>query len=185
MRVGVFFGERFEEVEALTVVDILRRQGYDVATVSVGHSHHVGGSHSIVIKTDFVISEVWLKSFDIIVLPGGPGFDNLEKCDSLMKTVRKFNNEEGKLLAAICAAPSILGAQGVLEGKKATCFPGYEDKCKGAIMTGEEAVWDKNVITGRSAGCAVAFALKIIEAVDGVEAAKSMADKICYDHYGV
>lgn len=182
MRIGVFFGERFEEIEALTTVDILKRAGYDVETVSVGHSHHVGGSHSIIIKTEFTVDDVWFKNYDCLILPGGPGHTNLEKCSLLMKYVKKFN-EEGKLLAAICAAPSILGRAGVLEGKKATCFPGYEDQCKGAIMTGEEAVWDKNVITGRSAGCAVPFALKIIEAISGKEAAEKMAKDIYYDHF--
>ncbi len=182
MRIGVFFGERFEEIEALTVVDILRRQGYDVETVSVGHSHHVGGSHSIIVKTDFVVDEVWFKTFDMLILPGGPGHTNLEKCDLLMKYVKRFN-EEGKLLAAICAAPSILGRAGVLAGKKATCFPGYEKELLGAEYTGDEVVWDKNVVTGRSAGCAVPFALKIIEAIDGREAADKMAATICYDHY--
>lgn len=182
MRIGVFLGERFEEVEALTVVDLLRRQGYDVETVSVGHSHHVGGSHSIVVKADFVIDEVWLKTYDLLVLPGGPGHKNLEKCDLLMKYVKKFN-DEGKKLAAICASPSILGRAGVLEGKKVTCFPGFEDECKGAICTGAEVEYDANVITGRSAGTAVPFALKIIEAFDGKEAADKMAQSIYYDYY--
>lgn len=182
MRIGVFLGERFEEVEALTVVDILKRQGYDVETVSVGHSHHVGGSHSIVVKADFVIDEVWLKTYDLLVLPGGPGHKNLEKCDLLMKYVKKFN-EEGKKLAAICAAPSILGRAGVLKGKTVTCFPGYEAECLGATCTGAEAEISENVITGRSAGAAVPFALKIIEAFEGKEAAKKMAEAIFYDHY--
>lgn len=182
MRIGVFLGERFEEIEALTVVDLLRRQGYDVETVSVGHSHHVGGAHSIVVKADFVIDEVWLKTYDLLVLPGGAGHKNLEKCDLLMKYVRKFN-DEGKKLAAICASPSILGRAGVLEGKKVTCFPGFEDQCKGAECTGAEAEYDTNIITGRSAGAAIPFALKIIEAFDGKEAAAKMAESICYDYY--
>lgn len=182
MRIGVFFGERFEEVEALTVVDLLKRAGHDVETVSVGHSHHVGGSHSIVIKTDFTVDEVWFKTYDVLVLPGGPGHPNLEKCALLMKYVKKFN-EEGKLLAAICAAPSILGRAGVLEGKKVTCFPGFEAECIGAEVTGAEAEWDKNIITGRSAGCAVPFSLKIVEALDGKEAAKKLAHDIYYDHF--
>lgn len=182
MRIGVFFGERFEEIEALSVVDILKRAGHDVETVSAGHSHHVGGSHSIVIKTDFTVDEVWFKSYDMIVLPGGPGHPNLEKCSILMKYVKKFA-EEGKYVAAICASPSILGRAGILQGKRVTCFPGYEAECKGAVCTGAEAEWDGNIITGRSAGCAVPFALKIIEAIDGAEAAKKMADSLCYDYY--
>ena len=181
MRIGVFFGEHFEEVEALTTVDFLRRAGHDVECVSIGHSHHVGGSHGIIVKTDFVIDEVWLKTYGMLVLPGGSGHKNLEKCNLLMKYVKKFN-EEGKFLAAICAAPSILGRAGVLEGKRVTCFPGFEDQCIGATVTGEEAVWDGNIITGRSAGAATAFALKIIEAIDGKEKAEEMAKQIVYDH---
>ena len=99
-----------------------------------------------------------------------------------LKYVKKFN-EEGKFIAAICASPSIFGRAGLLKGKKFTCFPGYEAECKGGEYTGSEAEWDGNVITGRSAGCAVPFALKIIEAIDGRDTAKAMADKICYDHY--
>ena len=182
MRIGVFFGEHFEEIEGLTVVDILRRQGYDVETISVGHTHHVGGSHGIVFKADFVVDEVWFKTFDMLILPGGPGFNNLEKCDLLMKYVKKFN-EEGKFIAAICASPSIFGRAGLLKGKKFTCFPGYEKECKGGEYTASEAEWDGNIITGRSAGCTVAFALKIIEAIDGPKAAADMAERICYDHY--
>ncbi len=182
MRIGVFFGERFEEVEALTVVDLLRRAGHEVETISVGHTHHVGGAHSIIIKTDFVVDEIWFKNLDMLVLPGGFGHKNLEKCSLLMKYVKKFN-EEGKFLAAICASPSILGRAGVLEGKTVTCFPGFQEECKGATVTDSEAEWSKNVITGRSAGSAVPFSLKIIEAIDGKEKALSMAKEICYDHF--
>lgn len=182
MRVGVFFGERFEEIEALTTVDLLRRAGLDVETVSVGHSHHVRGSHSIEIKTDFLVADVWFKTYDCLVLPGGPGHTNLEKCDLLVKYIKKFN-DEGKLIAAICASPSILGRAGVLNGRKFTCFPGYEGDCVGGEYTGEEAVLDGNIVTGRSAGCAIPFSLKIVEALLGKDAAKKLSDDIYYDHY--
>lgn len=182
MRIGVFFGEGFEEIEALTTVDLLRRAGYDVETVSVNNTHHVMGSHGVEIRTDYYISEVSVSAMDMIVLPGGPGHKNLEKCAHLMKRIKKFN-DEGKWLAAICASPSILGRAGVLEGKKATCYPGYEDQLFGAECTGAEAEWDKNVITGRSAGCSVSFALKIVEALSGKEAAKKLSDSIYFDHF--
>lgn len=182
MRIGVFLGERFEEVEALTTIDLLRRAGHDVETVSVGHSHHVGGAHSIIVKADFVVDEIWFKNLDMLILPGGSGHKNLEKCPLLMKYVKKFN-EEGKWLAAICASPSIFGRAGLLEGRKVTCFPGFEDECKGATCTGAEVELDGHIITGRSAGCAIPFALKIIEALDGKERALAMAKEICYDHY--
>lgn len=182
MRAGVFFGERFEEVEALTVVDFLKRAGMDVEMVSVSHTHHVRGSHGIEIKTDFAYDEIRLGTLDLIVLPGGPGFGNLEKCDQLMKYVKRFPGE-GKYVAAICAAPSILGRAGLLKGKKATCFPGYEGELEGAEYTGEEAVIDGNIITGRSAGCAVPFSIAIVKATLGEEAAKKLADNVIYDHY--
>ena len=182
MQIAVFFGEGFEEMEALTPVDLLKRAGHNVFTVSVGHSHHVMGAHGAMIKTDFCIIETRIDNYDMIILPGGPGHKNLEKSDTLMKKVRKFN-EQGKFIAAICAAPTILGRQGVLEGKKATCFPGMEAELLKAEYTGSEAEWDGNIITGRSAGSAVAFSLKIIEALDGKEKAESLAKQIYYDHY--
>ena len=182
MRIGVFFGERFEEIEALTAVDVLRRAGLDVETVSVSHSHHVRGSHGVEIKCDLCISEVSISSYDVLVLPGGPGHPNLEKCDSLMKYVRRFP-KEGKYVAAICASPSILGRAGILEGLKVTCFPGFEAECKGATCTGAPTEWDGHVITGRSAGTAVDFALKIIEAIAGKEEALKVAENIHFDRY--
>lgn len=182
MRIGVFVGEQFEEVETLTVIDLLRRAGYDVETVSVSYSHHVYGSHHVEIKTDFVESEVHISMYDMLILPGGPGHKNLEKCNRLMRHVKVFPSDK-KYVAAICASPSILGRAGLLEGKRATCFPGYEDECKGATITGAEAEADGYVITGRSAGCAIPFSLKIVETVSGKEAAKKLADSIYYDHY--
>lgn len=182
MRAVVFIGERFEEVEALTVVDLLKRAGYDCDTTSVSHTHHVRGSHGIEIKTDFTIDEIRVSTYDLIVLPGGPGFTNLEKCDIVMKYVKRFPGE-GKYVAAICAAPSILGRAGLLDGKKATCFPGYEKELKGATYTGSEAEADGTIITGKSAGCAVPFTLKIVETISGHDAAKSLSDAIFYNHY--
>lgn len=182
MQIGVFFGEGFEEIEAVTPVDILKRAGHNVLTVSVGHSHHVMGSHGFMIKTDFCIDEIHLDNFDMLILPGGPGHKNLEKCDALMRKVKKFN-DKGKFLAAICAAPTIFGRLGILADRKATCFPGMEADLFDATYTGAEAEWDGNIITGRSAGCATQFALKIIEAIDGPGKAADMAQKIYYDHY--
>ncbi len=182
MQIAVFFGEGFEEIEAVTPVDLLKRAGHEVLTVSVSHSHHVMGSHGSMYKTDYCIDEVHIDNFDMLLLPGGPGHKNLEKCDLLMRKVRKFA-DKGKYLAAICAAPTILGRAGVLAGKKATCFPGMEAELYDAEYTGSEAEWDGNIITGRSAGCATAFALRIVEAFDGAEKAKELAGKIYYDYY--
>ena len=182
MHIGVFFAERFEEIEAVSPVDILKRAGHEVFTVSVGHSHHVMGSHGMMVKTDYCIDEIHIDNFDMIVLPGGPGHKDLEKCDKLMRKVKKFN-DQGKYIAAICAAPTILGRLGILAGKKATCFPGYEGELKGAECTGSPAEIDGHVITGRSAGTAVDFSLKIVEALAGHEAAEKLAASIFFDHF--
>lgn len=181
MRIGVFLGERFEEVEALTTVDLLRRAGYDVETVSVSHSQYVRGSHGVEVKADFVEAEVHISMYDVLVLPGGPGHTNLEKNNRLMKHVKLFPGD-GKHVCAICAAPAILGRAGLLNGRKATCFPGFEKELNGAVCTGAEAEWDGPFITGRSAGCAVPFALKIVEALSGKEAAVKLANDIYYDY---
>lgn len=182
MQIGVFFGEGFEEVEAITPVDLLKRAGHNVLTVSVGHSHHVMGSHGCMYKTDFCIDEIRIDNMDMIILPGGPGHKNLEKCDALMKKVKKFF-EKGKYVAAICASPTIFGRLGILADKKATCFPGMEAELFDATYTGAEAEWDKNIITGRSAGCAIPFTLRIVEALDGKEKAQKLAESIYYDYY--
>ena len=182
MQIGVFLGEGFEEVEALTPVDLLKRAGHNVMTVSVSHSHHVMGAHGVMVKADFCIDEVHLTNMDMLILPGGGGYKNLEKCSHLMHKVTQFN-EKGKYVAAICAAPTILGRLGVLAGKKATCFPGMEADLFDATYTKSEAEWDGNIITGRSAGCATAFALRIIEVIDGEDRARKMAEAIYYDHY--
>lgn len=182
MQIGVFLGEGFEETEALAPVDLLKRAGHNVLTVSVSHSHHVMGAHSVMVKADFCIDEVHMDNFEMLILPGGGGYKNLEKCDALMRKVKKFN-EKGKYIAAICAAPTILGRLGVLADKKATCFPGMEADLFDAQYTGAEAEWCGNIITGRSAGCAIPFALRIIEAIDGKAAAEKMAKTIYYDYY--
>ena len=182
MFIGVFFGEGFEEIEAITPVDLLKRAGHDVLTVSVSHSHHVMGAHGIMIKTDYCIDEIHVSNFDMLVFPGGGGYKNLEKCDHLMRRAKKFA-VEGKYVAAICAAPTILGRLGILADKKATCFPGMEADLFDATYTKSEAEWDGNIITGRSAGCAVPFALRLIEAIDGPKKAREIAEKICYDYY--
>ncbi len=184
MQIGVFFGEGFEEMEALTPVDLLKRAGHNVLTVSVGHSHHVMGAHGAMVKTDFCIDEIHIDNLEMIILPGGSGYRNLEKCEPLMRKVKKFN-EKGKYVCAICAAPTILGRLGLLNGKKATCFPGMEADLFDATYTGAEVEWDGNIITGRSAGCAIPFALKILEAIDSPETAEKMAKAIYYDYYKV
>lgn len=178
-RVCVFFGTGFEEIEALTVVDLLRRADISVDMVSITNDKAVTGSHGIAVMMDKVFSEVSFDEVEMIVLPGGqPGTRNLEGCDALMEQVDLFAKE--KAVAAICAAPTILGHRRILEGKKAICFPGLEGELTGAEVVYEGAVTDGNIITGRGMGCAIPFGLAIVEAFQGKEVAEKLADKIVY-----
>lgn len=179
-KVCVFFGTGFEEIEALTVVDILRRQGIDTKMVSVTEDRTVMGAHQIPVLTDALIEEISFSDVDVIILPGGGGGTKvLEACEPLMKQVDDFA-AEGKTICAICAAPSILGHRGILKGKKAIAYPGFEDQLTGAEVVYEPAVKDGNIITGRGMGCSLPFALLVLEHLAGSQAAKAMADKIVY-----
>ena len=129
---------------------------------------------------DQVLSEADFGAFDGIVLPGGmPGTKNLEHCEELMKQVDAFV-KDGKLVCAICAAPSILGHRGHLQGRKATVYPGMEGELTGAEWVADKAVTDGNIITARGMGCAIAFGLAIIEKLKGEQAADEMAQKVVY-----
>lgn len=179
-KICVFFGTGFEEIEALTVVDILRRQKIETEMVSVMGQKEVMGSHGILIPTDALLEELDFSKVDGIVLPGGlAGTRNLEACEPLMEQVDAFA-ESGKLICAICAAPSILGHRGILKGKRAISYPGFEGQLTGAQVVYEPAVQDGNVITGRGMGCSVAFALKILEYLTDKGTAEEMAQKIVY-----
>ena len=179
-KVCVFFGTGYEEIEALTVVDILRRQNIDTEMVSITGEKTVMGSHHIPVVMDRLIEDVDFAAIDMIVLPGGlEGTRNLESCEMLMEQVDAFA-ESGKLVCAICAAPSILGHRGILKGKRAISYPGFEEQLTGAQVVYEPAVQDGNVITGRGMGCSAAFALKILEYLTDKRTAEEMAQKIVY-----
>ena len=180
-RAGIFFAKGYEEIEALTVVDICRRAGVEAVMVSVDETPSVESSHGVVVKMDAMLSEVDFDSFDILVLPGGmPGTLNLEACGPLMEQLDRFY-ESGRWVAAICAAPQIFGHRGYLKGRRATSFPAMEKELDGAVVTHGAAEADGNVITGRGMGCAIDFSLKIIEKLISGEAAAEVAEKIVYD----
>lgn len=181
-RLAIFFGTGYEEIEALTVVDILRRAKEDIVMVSITGERQVTGSHGIGVQMDQLLTEVNFEEIDGIVLPGGmPGTKNLEACGALMEQVDAFV-KEGKLVAAICAAPSILGHRGHLQGKKACIFPGMEEHLSGAqVVTDRPAVTDGNVITGRGMGAAIPFGLHILEELQGKDEAQEMAERIVFD----
>lgn len=157
----VFIAHGFEEIEALATVDFLRRCDLDVVTVGIG-SKTVTGSHSITVICDIQDSEILFgENIDAIVLPGGmPGTINLEK-SGIVQMAIDYCIENNILIGAICAAPSILGHKNLLQGVKATCFPGFEDQLFGAIICSEYVCNDKNIITAKGAGCTIDFAQEI------------------------
>lgn len=159
----VFLGNGFEELEALAPVDILRRSGKDVVTVGVG-GQIIRGSHSIPIVADIEANDIILDdTLEMIILPGGmPGALNLEKSNKVQEAI-DFCILNNKYIAAICAAPSILGHKGILTGKTVTCFPGFENELGGAILSDNYVCQDGNIITARGAGVSVEFALKLVE----------------------
>ena len=169
----VFLANGFEEIEALATVDILRRAELDVTTVGIG-GRLIRGAHGIAVVADVEESAFSMAGVDAIVLPGGlPGTLNLEKSD-VVQSVIDYAVEHDLVIGAICAAPSILGHKGLLEGKRAICFPGYEQELTGASIANEVAVADGNFVTGKGAGSAVAFALKLVELLTTAQDAKRL-----------
>lgn len=161
-KIGIFMAAGCEEIEGLTVVDIVRRAKMEIEMISITDSKEVISSHGVTFLTDVIAKEADYASYDGIVLPGGlPGTLNLGADETVNKVIRQFA-EEQKLVAAICAAPSVLGAAGILEGKNATCHPGFEEKLTGANVQFEPVVSDGNIITSRGMGTAIAFALEIV-----------------------
>ena len=161
MKVCIFLADGFEEVEALAPLDLLRRAGFDVTSVSIKDSV-VTGAHGIRVIADKTASEVSYDSFDAVILPGGmPGAKNLDSSDFVDKTVRSVHDKGGKL-AAICAAPMVLGHKGILQGKKATCFPGFEDDLIGAEVLPLPVVTDGNITTANGMESAILFGKELV-----------------------
>ncbi len=180
MEVGVFFGEGYEEIEALTVVDLLRRAGISVQMISITGNRQVTGSHRVTVVMDALLEEVDFEQMKMIVLPGGmPGTLNLEACQPLMEQVKAFH-VKGKPIAAICAAPTILGHLGLLKGQPACCYPGMEGDLTGARITTEPVAKGEQILTSRGMGTAIDFGLAIIEHLQGSQAAREMAEKIVH-----
>lgn len=173
--VYVFLADGFEEIEALATVDILRRSELEVKTVSINESVEVCGTHGIKVLADITTKDVNEENLDAIVLPGGlPGADNLENCKFVTDLVTKAAND-GKIIAAICAAPKIPGVLGLLDGIKATCYPGFEARLFGAKLARKRVVCDKNFITAKGAGVTHEFAVAIATALKkGVSAKRAI-----------
>jgi 4-methyl-5(b-hydroxyethyl)-thiazole monophosphate biosynthesis len=177
----VCFAEGTEEVEALTVVDLLRRAELDVVIAGLTEGP-IKGSKGIRILPDQVIDQIDVQSVSMLVLPGGmPGTRHLlgdDRVDKLLRAVYKA----GRPVAAICAAPMILGQKEILIGKEAVCYPGFEDQLTGAkVAEGAKVIVDGNVITSKGLGTAIDFSLALIEKMKGTEAAKTIQKQICYE----
>lgn len=176
--VKLFLAEGFEEVEALTVVDLLRRAGIQISMVSITEGLEVTGAHHIGIKADELFEDVNFLSCDMLILPGGmPGTKHLMNHKGLITLLKQFN-EENKMIAAICAAPSVLGMNGILSGKKATCYPGFEGQLLGATYEDSSVVLSDNIITSKALGTVIDFSLSIITHFMGSKASEEIAQSI-------
>jgi protein deglycase len=173
-KVFIHLANGFEEVEAITPVDVLRRAGCEVTTVSITGKKEVTSARGLAVLADRLFEEMDYSQADVILFPGGqPGSDNLTKHEGLKKLITEFHRQ-GKIIAAICAAPMVLANAGILEGKRVTCFPGTESRLKGAICTGNAVEIDGNIITGKAAGAAMKFSFALTEQLCG----KSKADDL-------
>lgn len=171
----VFLATGFEEAEAIGTIDLLRRGSVETTIVSITGEQNVTGAHGISVVADKLYDDVDFSKADALVLPGGmPGSNNLNACEPLKtQLLRQF--EEGKIVAAICAAPIVLGGLGILKGKRATCYPSFESALTGATVTGEAVEVDGNVITGKGPGLVFNFGLAIVEALRGKAVAEEVA----------
>lgn len=175
-----FLAKGFEEIEAITTVDMLRRAGVDVVTAGVDADSNnlVEGAHGICVKADLSSGDISFENMEGIILPGGmPGTINLENSTSVMKAL-DYCVDNGLYIFAICAAPQILGHKGILSGKNATCYPGFEGELEGAILSDAQAVCDGKVITSKGPGATIAFASAIITELKGAEVAQELKESM-------
>lgn len=176
--VYVLLGTGFEEVEAITPVDLLRRAGVQVLTVGV-NGKTVYGGHNIGVEADITLDEIDLTNLEMIVLPGGLGGVASVRASGAAMDALQFAWDNGKFVAAICAGPTVLADLGITNGRNATCYPGCDNGMGNAkIVSDAPSVRDEKLITGASAGCAVPFALALVEALKGKDAAEAIAKQI-------
>lgn len=179
-KVSLFLADGFEEIEGLTVVDLLRRAGIELETVSVMGRTEIKGTHNITVMADKLFEEADFAESKMLVLPGGmPGTLHLENHEGLQELIRAFDKEE-KQLAAICAAPTVFGHMGLLEGRKAVCYPSMEEGLVGAEVLYDGVVTDGHITTARGMGVSIDFALRLIAILCGKENADIIAKQIVY-----
>lgn len=178
--VTVFLADGFEEIEAVSPIDILRRGGIPVRTCSITASTTVVGAHGIPFVADTILCDL-SDGEDVILLPGGmPGTTHLKDCRALCDRIIK-HNEKGGLLAAICAAPTVYGDLGILEQEEATCYPAMEKELRCKKYSKEKTVVSHNFITSRGAGTAASFGFQLLSLLKGKEAAKKLAEAMCFE----
>ena len=180
-KLGIFMADGCEEIEGLAVVDLVRRtDDIEITMISITDKKEVTGSHNVTFFADALSSEVDFDSLDGVILPGGmPGTLNLGANETVNAVIKKFA-AEGKLVAAICAAPSVLAAAGLLEGKNATSYPSFEEKLTGANVVKDAVAVDGNIITSRGMGTAIDFGLEIINYLCGAELKERVGKGIIY-----
>lgn len=175
----LLLADGFEEIETITPIDILRRAKIDVTTVSITDSLTVLGAHSISFIADTTISQINPDDMELLLLPGGAGHELLDASNEVHLLIN-LAIERNLYIASICAAPSILGKKMLLEGKKATCFPGFEKHLCGAEISSEKAVIDGKIITGKGPGAAAEFAFLILSALKGEKVASFLRKEMQY-----
>lgn len=181
MKAYVFLADGFEPIEAVSPVDILARGGVDVKLVSVTGEMEVKSNISLTIKADVLFEDADLSDADVLMTPGGmPGAANLNAHKGVVEAMRR-QYESGKLVASICASPMVLGTAGILKGKKATCYPGFEDFLKGATITGKLVERDGNIITGNSPGAAMAYGFLVLATLKGEAVSVEVQQSMHYD----
>ena len=178
--VYIFLAEGFEEIEALTQIDLLRRAGIEVTSVGID-SKSITGAHGIEVVCDEVIDDLSCSDAEMIILPGGmPGVNNLFACEKLLDIITE-SEKNGVYIAAICAAPLILGRLGFSKELEMICYPGFEDELKGATISKKTSVIDGKIITAKAAGTAFDFAEKLITVLKGCENADKVMRSIYYE----
>lgn len=181
IKTAILLAPGFEEVEALTVVDLLRRAELGCDMLALEPERPVTGSHGICVLADALLDEADLDAYDALILPGGkPGTQRLAGDGRVAALLRRFA-AQGKRTAAICAAPTVLAQAGLLEGKRATCYPGMEDQLTGAQVRTEPVVADGTVVTSRGLGTAIPFALALVRLYRGEDRAQALAKAIVYE----
>ena len=179
--VYVFLATGCEEVEALSPVDVMRRAGIECETVSISGEQVVQSSHNVGIVADRILSEIDFTKADALVLPGGlPGATNLDACEPLREGIMHCY-QAGKLLAAICAGPLVYGHLGILNGRRATCYPGFETELSGAIYTAVPVEVDGQFVTGFGPAAAWEFGYRITEALGYGNKAKALREGMMYN----